>query len=402
MRSTSGQATIDYVALVAVLAIVFSLALAVAADGAPGIVNAVSGQIRHALCVVGGGPCTEPRSKPCTVASTRDSHHVAVNLLVVRLDHDRYVLREQMSDGTVRLTVARSGALGAEGGVGATARASVDGRWVGAQDELRAAAQGTLGSGRVYVARDEREASAFMRAIRDGRAPAPPREVFHEGGVRGLGSAGIGSAWLEGLSGTAIGLRRDRRTGEATVTVNAGASGWGAVTTAFGGPAGAADRATTLAVTLDRHRRPRELSLSAAGTIAAGAALPLPVRRALRGVRGVRGEGSLGELDGRRWELAARLDLRDPLVRATWARFRRDPASGAAIRALGETIRDRAYLDVRTYRAGSTAGGASAGIAAGVRVGAEYDHVVDESRLVGASSRPPAGLWERRLDCLVA
>ena len=118
MRSTSGQATIDYVALVAVLAIVFGLALAVAADGAPGIVNAVSGQIRHALCVVGGGPCTHPRSKPCTVASTRDLHHFAVNLLVVRLDHDRYVLREQMSDGTVRLTVARSGALGAEAGVG--------------------------------------------------------------------------------------------------------------------------------------------------------------------------------------------------------------------------------------------------------------------------------------------
>ena len=239
-----------------------------------------------------------------------------------------------------------------------------------------------------------------MRAIRDGRAPAPPREVFHEGGVRGLGFAGIGSAWLEGMSGSAIGLRRDRRTGEATVDAQRRRSGWGAVTTALGGPAGAADRATTLGVTLDRHRRPTELSLSAAGTIAAGAALPLPLKRVLRGAPG---EGSLGELDGRRWELAARLDLRDPLVRATWARFRRDPASGAAIRALGETIRDRAYLDVRAYRTGnSTAGGAAAGIAAGVRVGAEYDHVLDESRLVGASSRPPAGLWERRLDCLVA
>ena len=113
MRSTSGQATIDYVAIVAVVAIVFGLAVAVAPAGAAGIVNAVTGQIRHALCVVGGGPCAALRSKPCTVASTRDLHHFAVKVLVVRIDHDRSVLREEMSDGTVRLTVTRSGAVGA-------------------------------------------------------------------------------------------------------------------------------------------------------------------------------------------------------------------------------------------------------------------------------------------------
>jgi len=399
MRSTSGQATIDYVALVAVLAIVFGLALGVAADGAAGVVNAVTGQIRHALCVVGGGPCPDPRSKPCVVASSRDLHHFSVSFLVIRLDHDRYVLREEMSDGTVRLTVARSGALGAEAGLGATLRASVNGRRVGTQDELRGAAQGTLGIGRVYVARDGREAGEFMRAIRDGRGPAPPREVFYDGGVRGTGQAGLGSAWLEGLSGTTVGVRRDRRTGEATVTLNAGASGWGAVTTVLGGPAGTAERATTFSLTLDRHRRPTELSLSAAGLVGAGVALSPALKRALRGVRP---EASRGDLSGRRWELAARLDLRDPVVRATWARFRRDPASGAAIRALGETIRDRAHLDVRAYRTASTASGGAAGIAAGVRAGAEYDHVVDEARLLAASSRPPAGLWERRLDCVPA
>jgi len=397
MRSTSGQATIDYVALVAVLAIVFSLALGVAAEGAPGIVNAVSGQIRHALCVVGGGPCTEPRSKPCTVASTRDLHHVALTVFFVRVDHDRYVLREEMSDGTVRLTVARSGALGAEVGVGGTVRASVNGRPIGAQDELRGAAQAVLGTGKVYVARDGREASAFMRAIRDGRAPAAPREVVYDGGARGLGEAGIGSAWLEGMSGTTVGVRRDRRTGESTVTLNAGAPGWSAVTTVLGGPAGAAEHATTFGLTLDRHRRPTELSLSAAGTIAAGVALPVALKRVLRGARG---DASLGDLGGRRWELAARLDLRDPIVRASWARFRRDPTSGAAIKALGETIRDRAHLDVRAYRTASTLRGGEVGISAGVRVGGEYDHVTDEARLLAASSRPPAGLWERRFDCL--
>ena len=399
MRSTEGQATIDYVALVAVLAIVFGLAVGAAPAGAAGIVNAVAGQMRYALCLVGGGPCTSPRSKPCVVATSRDLHHFAVKVFLVRIDHDRSVLREVMSDGTVRLTVVRSGALGATAGVGTTARVSVDGRPIGAQDELEAAVQGSLGRGRVYVARDEREANAFMHAIRDGRAPAHPREVLYEGGARGLAEAGIASAWVEGVSGTTLGVRRDRSTGETTVTVNAGASGWGAVTTALGGPAGAADRATTLGLTLDRDRRATELSLSAGGTIAAGAGLPFGLQRALRATKG---GASLGELEGRRWEFAARLDLRDPQVQAIWARFRRNPTSASAIRALGETLRDRAYLDLRAYRTGSTARGGAAGISGGVRLGGEYDHVTDAARLLSASSRPPAGLWERRLDCVPA
>ena len=74
----------------------------------------------------------------------------------------------------------------------------------------------------------------------------------------------------------------------------------------------------------------------------------------------------------------------------------------AAIRALGEAIRDRAHLDVRTYRTSATASGAAAGVAGGVRFAGEYDHVVDEARLLSATARPPAGLWERRLDCVPA
>lgn len=399
MRSTSGQATIDYVAVVAVLAIVFGLAIGVAPAGAAGIVNAVTGQIRLALCLVGGGPCADPRSKPCTVASTRDLHHFAVKVLIVRIDHDRSVLREEMSDGTVRFTVARSGALGATLAVGASAQVSVDGRAVGAKNEAEAAAQGSGGYAKVYVARDEREASAFMRALRDGRSPAPPREVHYEAGLRGLAEAGIGGAWLEGLSGTTVGVRRDRRTGETTLTLNSGAAGFGALATVLGAPAGAADRAATVGLTLDRDRRPTELSLSAGGTLAAGVTLPIALKRALRGAKG---GASLGDLEGRRWELSARLSLHDPVVAAAWARFRGDPTSGEAIRALGEAIRDRAHLDVRVLRTGSTASGGAMGVAAGIRLGGEYDHIVDEARLIGATSRPPAGLWERRYDCVPA
>ncbi len=398
MCSERGQATIDYVALIAVVAIVLGLAVGVAPVGAAGIVNAVTGQMRHALCVVGGGPCPDRRSKPCVVSSRRDLRHYSVSLLIVRLDHDRWVLREAMSDGTVRLTVARSGAAGLEGAFGASARVSVDGRRVGAANEARASAQLALARGTVYVARDEREASTFMRAIADGRSPGPAREVFYDGGLRALGEAGLGNAWVDGAAGATLGARRDRRTGETTVGLSAAGSAWGGLTAALLGPAAATDGSTSVGLTLDRRRRPIELSISAGGTMAGGA-LPLAVARALREAKA---RGATAAMAGRRWELGARLDLRDPLVRSSWARVRADPTNRAAIGAFARTIRDRAHLDVRTYRTDSSADGAAAAIAGGVRIGGEYDHAIDRARLLAASSRPPGGLWERRLDCVPA
>jgi hypothetical protein len=401
MRCSRGQAAVDYVALIAVVAVVLALGVAFMTGAAPGVVNAVAGQVRHALCVVGGGRCPDPALQPCTVASRRDARHYAVSLVIFRGDHDRYVLREQMSDGTVRLTVARSGALGAEVGAGARVRVSARGRRIGITDEARIGVQGVLASGMVFVARDAREAAAFMRAIGAGDdPPSSAREVFYEGGVRGLAAIGVGNsvagATLRGLSETMIGGRRDRRSGDLTLSARAGSAGWGALTVALGGPIASHERNVSLQVRLDRHRRPVELSLSAAGTLAAGAALPPGLSRALRG----RVSAMTADAAGRRFDLSARLDLRDPLVASAWEDFRDHPGSGSAIRSLGETIAERAQFDVRTYRTKSTSSGASAGIGQIVQVGGEYEHLIENSRLVAASTRPAGGLWEQRSDCV--
>ena len=401
MRCSRGQATVDYVALIAIVATLLAVALAFTSAGAPGIVNAVAGQIRHALCVVGGTRCPDPGPRPCTVATRRDARHYAVSLVVVRYDHDRYVLREAMSDGTIRLTVARSNAVGAELGAGGRARVTRRGRTVGVADEGRVGLQGVHATGRVFVARDAREAVAFMRAIGAGDdPPVSAREVFYEGGIRGLATIGIGrsvaGASLRGLGGAMIGGRRDRRTGDLTLAVNAGSAGWGAVTVALGGAVATAERAVNLALTLDRRRRATELSLSASGTLVAGAALPPTLSRAL----GARAWATSADGRGRRFELTARLDLRDPVVAGAWARFRDDPGGGAAISGLGAAIRDRAHLDVRTYRTNSTASGVSVGLGQGVQVGGEFERTIEDSRLLAAASRPAGGLWEQRLDCL--
>jgi hypothetical protein len=199
MRQERGQATIDYLALIAALVVLLASAAALATGGAPGVANAVLGQVRHALCIVTGSACAAQRRLPCVVASERDGRHVAVNVLLVRLDGDRWVLREKMSDRTVRLTLGHRGGGGIELGIGARLKAALRGRTVGFDDEARAGLEGVLGYGEVFVARNDREADEILRSIRrrvplvGGGGGPEPSERFVEGGARGLGRIGVGS-----------------------------------------------------------------------------------------------------------------------------------------------------------------------------------------------------------------
>jgi hypothetical protein len=249
MRSERGQATVDYVALLAIGALLFATAAALTAGGAPGVANGVLGQFRHALCVVSGTACPVAARRPCTVASTRDVRHVAVSLALVRLDDDRIVLRERLSDGTVRLTVAERGGAGVEVGVGGGARLDVRGRSVGLDREARAGVQGVLGHGEVFYAHGEREADALLRVLRRprrGGAGPRAREVFVEGGVRGLGNVDVSGVLalggqLDGIADAMLGARRDRRSGELQISFGAGGAGAGLVAIVVGPNAGALD-----------------------------------------------------------------------------------------------------------------------------------------------------------------
>jgi hypothetical protein len=408
MPRERGQATIDYIALIAVLAVLLSSTAAVASGGAPGVANAVVGQVRHALCIVTGSTCAAQRVLPCVVASERDGRHVAVNVLLVRLDGDRYVLREKMSDGTVRLTLGHRGGGGVELGLGSRVKAPVKGRAVGFDDEARAGLEGVLGYGEVYVARNDREAGEILRSIRRrvpliGGGGPKPSERFVEGGARGLGRIGVGSSLVgasaEGIAEAIVGARRDERSGQVTITLSAGSSAWALLNAVMSGPAGSSDRQATLAVTLDRDHRPIELALSGSGTLAAGAVLPTGLAERL-GIRD-RGQAQLNTT-GRRWELGARIDLTDPAVRAAWAAFRHNPTSADAIGTLAARLRDGGHLDLRTYAISSESDGAAVGAGAGLRLGGEVDHTVDRARLLAAATRPPGGLWERRADCVAA
>jgi len=407
MRYQRGQATIDYLGLVAVLAVVLVVAAGLAAGGATGVANAVLGQVRYALCIVTGGWCGAERQVPCVVRSERDTRHVAVTILLFRVDGDRYVLREKLSDRTVRLTLVHRGGAGIELGVGGRAKLRLKGRSIGVADEVRGGVQGVLGYGEVYLARDDREAAEILRALRRhipllGGGVPDPSERFVEGGTRGLASLGVGGpaagGSLDALTETVLGGRRDERTGNVTITLNAGSAGWALLSTFMAGPAGALDRQVTFALTLDRDGMPIELGVTATGVLAAGATLPIGLARRL----GVASGDPQMRLRGRRWELGARLDLRDPAVAAAWAAFRHNPADPGAIRALATALRTRSYIDARSYAVSSEATGGELGAGAGLRLGGELYRTLDRARLLAAATRPPGGLWEHRSDCVPA
>ncbi|MEJ7824028.1 MAG: hypothetical protein WKF48_01290 [Solirubrobacteraceae bacterium] len=404
LRAQRGQATIDYVALIAVLALLIVPAAA-AAGGAPGVANAVLGQLRRALCIVAGGACPAEERRPCVVAGDNDLRHAAVTIAFVRVDEDRYVLRERLSDGTVRLTVAERDGAGVEGGVGARAKLKINGRSIGVDREARGAVQGVLGHGKVYLTKDDREADRLLRAFQRRVLPVggpAARQVFFEGGVRGLGRLGISGAasdaGLDGLAEAIVGVKRDQRTGEVAVSLGAGAWGWALLSATGAGPSGMADGDVGLVLTLDRRRRPVELAVNAAGTVAAGSKLPLGLAKPL-GV-GAGGRDASISMGARRWERSARVDLRDPAVAAAWKAFRHDPTSSRALRTLGDQLREQAHVDVRSYAVRSQSDGGALSLGLGINLGGEVLRTTDRSTLLSAATRPPGGLWEPRTDCV--
>jgi hypothetical protein len=405
--SQRGQATIDYVALIAILALLLGTAAAVASGGAAGVTNAVLGQVHRALCIVTGGWCPADRPRPCVVASDRDDVHIAVKIAFFRVDSDRVVMRERMSDGTVRLTLIRRSGAGFEVGVGARAQLRLKGRTIGSQREAHGGVEGVAGFSEVFVAHDDREGDEILRALNRPRLPLVggprPRELFVEGGVRGLGRLGIGagaaSASLDSIAEGILGARRDQRSGDVTISAGVGASGWALLSALMAAPSGAFDRGVRLELTLDRRRRPVSLSLTASGTLAAG--LMLTPGFGGPDATGV-GVGYTGSMRARRWELDARVDLRDSDVAAAWAVFRHDPRNPAAIRALGAQLRSEADVDMRGYALRSEFDGAAGELALGATLGGELDRTRDRARLLWAATRPPGGLWEQRVDCAAA
>ena len=370
-RTDSGQATLEYVALLALLASILAGAVALTS---PALGSGVIATVRTGLCIVGGDVCRPADAAaaglaPCLTGERWTRQDTTLDIAVVRLGgHGEWQLALR-SDGTATVTRLE----GSEGGV--TAGAGVTFSPLGVDARVSGAV--TLGyrGGEAWHFPDARAATAFLaRARTDAAAQAarPPSVRWaglgaDAGAAAAVAVAGLASAGLDvGAAGT-LGLRTEgaRR----TLALEAGRRDLRLFGDLPGFPAAAGATGEVVAEVTWAGGRLEELALKTA-----------------------RATGD------RRDEFTARLPLTDPAARAAAEAVLRPGGDGMA--ALTAQIARTGVLEHATYRVQERRRGISVAGRLGVALGFAHERVSGERRLTGATTVVRGGPPQQRADCL--
>jgi len=411
MRHARGQGTVEYIAVLLLVALVLGGGTAAAATGAGAdIATAVPHQVVRALCIVTGGDCDRDRA-PCVTGSATDSRSWSATVVVVRLGHERVLVRERRSDDMEIVTLTTAPSLGIETIDGTGARINTGRRRLSLGGAVTASIVASFGHGKTWVLPDHAAADALAAALERHEDVRSPDEELHQikGAVGISGSRGsdgnIGSATASAtLTGT-VGRSTDHRTGHRTYFIDAGADAvldLSARLRALRASASAsAGGSAQFALTVDDDGRWVDLALVGTGEVSAGGSVSTsggPVAAALNG----------SASGGRRWTAEAHLDLSDAgnlaaakvlLAHAT-AIPPRPAQAGAAALDLAGRIDERAVIDVRAYALDRSANGFDVHAGEIVGVGGGREHATERTRLISATTRGLDGQWRQRTDCL--
>lgn len=405
MRSARGQGTVEYLAVV--LLVAFALGggtAAVATAAGADIATAVPHEVQRALCIVSGGDCDRDRA-PCDVDTNARSRSWAVTIAVVKFGHDKRVTVTRRSDRTFAVTLDTAPALGFEGGAGARAKVDLGGRKLAAGADITLGATASYAHRRTWIVGSKGEADRLVRRIEaDATLPAATIDG-HKGSVevRGDGAAGtVANASGGLLAGLALGWETDRRTGGRTYFftgsvvghVDASVKGSKVAASASGSDA---DR---YALSVAPDGRWIDLAVTRTGELATTVNLPKDVAAAI-GALDVPGSPP------RRTVTDSHLDLSDPqnlaAAEAVVAGLKNPLHPGRladAIVALSRRMRDGAVIDARTYAIDRDSRGVEGRIADEVQVAGKYETSTESARLVAATTRGLDGQWRVRDDCL--
>jgi hypothetical protein len=413
IRSVSGQGSVEYVgliALVALLVVVSGVALAQASD----VSRRVTRQWARALCLVGHGDCRRDQ-EPCVASSRQAREGWRAHLGFIRLDRTHVGLVQRRSDGTVAVSWAREGATGIsrEAGFGAQWHALGVDAEVGAQ--LSGGGVATVGEGRTWIVPSRTAADALLERLRDGDNRVPPPDAVYRAeddedryGVTVsaiAGARGVGVSVAEADGEVALlrstGARLDRRTGHRTLyartSVRAAARA-GLADGLLEAGVGTGRDGELFALELDEHGEPVELAVTARGRYAGSASMPAvlsPVAGRLPAATGAFA-----------FEVTTHLDLTNPANLAAASAVLGPLRVGelrfghmlAATRALRERLAT-GTVEARIYDDSETASGWSASGAVIGKLGLERVDEVGGKSLVAALSRGLDGQWIVREDC---
>jgi hypothetical protein len=418
-RSTDGQASSEYVALVALVASVLALAAGLTSGGVGGHVLA---GLQRGLCQVADVRCPTPKRlrdelDPCPVERTTRSESLGGTFEVLALGRSGTLTAQRTSDGRVTVTLADGGNAGAQVGVGLKLKL---GRGHGA--EATAGLGATVEGGRSWTLPNAAAARAFLdrygaKATIGGKAVdlvrsrcsllcdaigwhphaelPPPDEEWIGHGAAAQTEASLGPATVRAEGEGLLGVRR-RRDGERTWFMRVGAAA-GAELVGGVGVGVDGERQAVVSYTRDAGGRPLQLVVHTARQGGVGAALRV-VRRGGR-VGANEGDGVLTELD-------ATLDLRDAGNRAAADAFvsaLRNPLARSVLVARAATLRAQiavaGIVDRRVYTVSSSAFDLGATIALGAQLGASFERTREGVRLLSAETRLPGLPFLPRDDC---
>ena len=426
MRGDRGQASVEYIAIAGVVAVVLGAAVAITSGG---LGSAVEASIRRGICTVTSESCPvlHAASLPsdlevCPLARKVGNQQLSLDVGVVRLAAQLGLTIEKMSDGKVRVSFADGGKAGVGTAVGAHVKV---GKW-GGEAEATLDAGVAITSGKVWVLPNASAAERFIARygnsqkldgkIRQGiekicplcgtiagapAAPPYPDERWLSGGLAAGATVGIGvgpvSAKVDGTLRTAIG-RRTTKSGTTWFT-RVDARLMGVVDALGGGLDAQADSSGIASIELDRSGRPIKLKVVREGKISTREGLRLPVR-----LRNLIGDTRTGR--GQAIESESMLELRTEADREAALGFLTAVRSVDPVAAFEAASRLRSAMDdhgqntVRRWKLSRRVSGVGAGLALGIRLGADANSTTDDQRLASVASRIGRLGWLPRADCL--
>ena len=376
MGDEAGQATAEYVGLLALAAAVFAVGAGV---GLGAVGEAVADGVRTGICIVGGDICRPSDAaavglEPCTVGERSEGGGTTVSIGWLRLGEGDAWTVATRSDGSVLVTKLRERSAGAAAGVG------IEASPFGLSFGVEGKADFTLTSGATWEFPDAAAAGRFLAD--EDREQVPPAWRFGEAGDVLTGEAGaeIGGAMLAGVEASARGaggVRVGRGTTTLYVRARLDSAGRVWVPMRDGRFHGPSTGDGIVELTFDRGG-PREL--------------------AFRSVGG----GDRGQVV----DTVARLDLRDPANRRAAERMLGQPPPWGPgvlgeLRALRLLAVQRGVVERSVYDVRDDSENFKLGVKLGLELGIDADEVKIARRLVAASAWTPGSTQERlREDCL--
>jgi len=385
---TAGQATLEYIAAVALLAAL--LVFAAPAVGAPDIARSVAKAIEHGICIAGGDVCNDGDARraglaPCPLMSDTTGAEASVTAFSVEIGGKWLLTITPRSDGTVSVVRTATGSAGVTGGVGAEFAFGK----AGASATARLRVQGARG----WTFPDRATADRFLEhAVRndfdDRHWPWTweSGEVATEVSAGGGASLGMESAkeHLDVITASvaaqvAIG-ERHTRDGTSTTYSRVGLDAPELAVPLMFAPIGAGHSDWIVEYTHDRNGRPLELAFRTATP---------------------RNHGNQVV------ETVARLDLRDPVNLESARPFltSQEPWSSVAGGASKQAVMDRIATDGVVERSVTDvhddSKGASLSLSGGWKFGLGGKRVKVRKTLVSATVQR-GGVVGARLDCVPA